>query len=176
MKEIRYLRRNSMQLLNLVVPIILVAIFGMSLHNTPVRGSAFRSAYSGSSLAYPGAVAYAMLVVIQLFLNSFAYDSSGVQMLFLAPVKFRDVMLGKNLFQAVFVAMEAVLVWIIVAIAVAPPPFSILLSTWAGLLVIAPISMAVGNWFSLTFPDASNLEFAGSAWRALPRSLFLLSP
>ncbi|HXN65376.1 MAG TPA: hypothetical protein VN862_08590 [Candidatus Acidoferrales bacterium] len=157
MKEIRYLFRNSMQLLNLVVPIILVAIFGMSWHNTPARAGAFRPGFSGASLAYPGAVAYAMLVVIQLFLNSFAYDSSGVQMLFLAPVKFREVMLGKNLFQAVFVAMEAVLVWVIVAIAVAPPPFSILLTTWAGLLVVAPISMAVGNWFSLTFPR--RLEF-----------------
>ena len=87
MKEIRYLFRNSMQLLNLVLPIILVAIFGMSWHDTPSRTGAFRSAFSGASLAYPGAVAYAMLVVIQLFLNSFAYDSSGVQMFFLAPVK-----------------------------------------------------------------------------------------
>jgi ABC-2 type transport system permease protein len=157
MKEIRYLSRNSMQLLSLVLPLLLVAFFGFTWHTSGPRGNPFGGFHGASSFAYPTGVAYTMLLVVQLFMNCFAYDSSGVQMFFLAPVKFRDVMLGKNLYQGAVLAAEAMLAWIVIAVSVAPPPLSILLTTWTGLIVIALLSMAAGNLFSLKLPR--RLEF-----------------
>jgi ABC-2 type transport system permease protein len=157
MKEIRYLSRNSMQLLSLLLPLLLVGFFGLTWHTSGPRGNPFGSFHGASSFAYPAGVAYTMLLVVQLFMNCFAYDSSGVQVFFLAPVKFRDVMLGKNLYQGAVLAAEAMLAWIVIAVSVAPPPFSILLTTWTGLIVIALLSMAAGNLFSLKLPR--RLEF-----------------
>lgn len=152
MKEIRYLYRNSVAALSLLMPLIVVGAITMnSRAATHGKPNPF-SKMIPTGLAYPGAVAYSLLILLQYSMNSLAYEGSGVQFLYLAPIEFSTVMLGKNLFQLAILGLEAALAWILIAMLAGPPPLVILLSTWIGVLFVALINMTVGNWLSLQFP------------------------
>jgi ABC-2 type transport system permease protein len=157
LKEVRYLYRNSIAALNLFLPLIIVG--AMSLNTRAIstnhpggHGGGGLAKFFTSNLAYPGAVAYALLILMQFSMNSLAYEGSGVQLLYVLPVKFRTIMLGKNLFQVAVLALEAVMCWALIIAISGPPPFIILLCTWTGLAFVALINMAAGNYLSLRFP------------------------
>jgi fatty acid desaturase len=61
-------------------------------------------------------------------------------------------MLGKNLFQAMSVAVEMLLLWGIVTAFGLPPRIPILLATWAGVLFLVLVYFTSGNWLSLKYP------------------------
>jgi ABC-2 type transport system permease protein len=84
--------------------------------------------------------------------NNLAYEGRGVERLFLAPVKFRDVMLGKNLFHGALLVLDALIALVLVTVTGHPPSVLIVLATWAALLFAALIFLGVGNWLSLQFP------------------------
>jgi ABC-2 type transport system permease protein len=151
-KEVRYLYRNSIAALSLFMPLIIVSALSLNtrtgIHGRPSQFGKF----FGTGLAYPGAVAYSLLILMQYSMNSLAYEGAGVQFLYLAPIEFRTVMLGKNLFQLAILALEAVMAWVLIAALAGPPPFVILVSTWIGLLFVSLINMSAGNWLSLRFP------------------------
>ena len=75
-----------------------------------------------------------------------------MQFLFFAPVRFRDVMAGKNLFQGVAAVFEALAVWAVVAWIFVPPPLAIVTATFAGLLYATLANFAVGNILSVCYP------------------------
>jgi ABC-2 type transport system permease protein len=151
-KEIRYLYRNSIAAVSLLMPLIIVGAITMnSRAATHGKPNPF-SKMIPSGLAYPGAVAYSLLILLQYSMNSLAYEGGGVQFLYLAPIEFSTVMLGKNLFQLAILGLEAALAWILIAMLAGPPPFVMLLSTWIGVLFVALINMMAGNWLSLQFP------------------------
>ena len=83
---------------NLLVPVILVAFLGFTLGQQP-KGISFIMKHS--DYIYPVALAYTFLIQINWVFNSFAYDGVGIQFLILAPVRFSEVFVGKNLFQGV---------------------------------------------------------------------------
>jgi ABC-2 type transport system permease protein len=61
-------------------------------------------------------MAYLILILLSPAYNTFAFESKGIQTYFMAPVRFRDVLLGKNLTLVGIVALEltvslALLVW-----------------------------------------------------------------
>jgi ABC-2 type transport system permease protein len=151
-KEIRYFYRNSMLIMNMFMPLILILFFTMtsSVPGRPAGASIFGR--FGGSFAYPGSVVYIVLLMMNLCPNSLAYEGRGVERLFLAPVRFRDVLLGKNLFQGALLAMQALIALILVSLTGHPPSVLIVLATWAALLFAALIQMGTGNWLSLQFP------------------------
>lgn len=151
-KELRYLYRNTMVLMNLFLPFIFIVPFAFNWsHPRHGGGSPFGSHFSADFI-YPAAVAYVCLLIIQFAPNCLAYEGRGVERLFLAPVKFRDVMAGKNLFLGMLLALEALFVLCLVTALGYAPRLPIFLATWAALPFFAFIQFSMGNWLSLQFP------------------------
>ena len=148
-KEFRYLFRNTATLLLLVLPLILTAFF-MLAWGAPRERSGLLS--RSPDLAFPAAVAYMFLIVSQLAYNSFAYEGRGVQLLFVAPIRFRDVLLGKNLMLGLLLAAESAAVWVVMGFLFRPPGAMMVLTTYAALLFSTLMQCLVGNWLSIRFP------------------------
>lgn len=148
-KELRYVFRNTTMILNLILPLILIAFFAIAWSGPRQRpGLLTRS----PELAFPSAVAYMFLILAPLAHNSFAFDGRGIQLLFVAPVRFRDVLLGKNLTLGLILAAETVVVWLVVSLLFRPPEAMIVIATFSVLLFAALVHLIVGNWLSLQFP------------------------
>jgi len=151
MKEVRYFYRNTVLLMNFAMPLIMVVLIGLTrLGGNGARGTG--RIFSVGQWLYPAAAAYVFLGLMQICPNSLAYDQAGVQLFFAVPVKFRDVMLGKNLFHALTIAVEVLLLWGIVTVMGYPPRVPILLATWTGVLFCLLIYFMIANWLSLKYP------------------------
>jgi len=148
-KEVRYALRSGPMLLNLVIPVILVVFFGITAHQQGRHADFFSRS---PDMMFPIAIAYTFLIQMNMVFNSFAYEGGGVQFLLFSPVRFRDVMAGKNLFQGVAAVIEALAVWAAVAWLFSPPPAVIVTATFAGLLYATLANFAVGNILSVCFP------------------------
>ena len=148
-KEVRYVLRSGPMLLNLVIPVILVVFFGITAHQQGRHADFFSRS---PDMMFPIAIAYTFLIQMNMVFNSFAYEGGGVQFLLFSPVRFRDVMAGKNLFQGVAAVIEALAVWAAVAWLFSPPPAVIVTATFAGLLYATLANFAVGNILSVCFP------------------------
>jgi ABC-2 type transport system permease protein len=151
-KEFKYLYRNSMLLMNIFMPLIVIVFLGMTASMPSRHGGASPFGRFNSGFAYPGAVAYLFLLIMNFCPNNLAYEGQGIERLFLAPVKFRDVMLGKNLFHGTLVALEALLVLGVLMAMGHPPSLLIIVATWAALPFAALMHFGVGNWLSLQYP------------------------
>src|SRR5579864_1397315 len=151
-KELKYLYRNSMLLMNIFMPLILIVFFSMTASMPSRHGGASPFGRFNSSFAYPGAVAYLFLLIMNFCPNNLAYEGRGIERYFLSPVKFRDVMLGKNLFHGTLVGLEALLVLGILTAMGHPPGLLIIAATWAALPFAALMHFGVGNWLSLQYP------------------------
>jgi ABC-2 type transport system permease protein len=148
-KEFRYLLRNTAAGLTLVLPLIIILAISLSWGSARQRpGPISRS----PEMMFPGAVAYMFLIVAQYAHNAFAYEGAGIQLLFLAPVRFRDVLLAKNIFTGTLLVIETLLLWPLVSLTIRPPSLLTLAGTFAGVLFAALIHFLVGNWLSLKFP------------------------
>ena len=154
-KEVHYLLRNSILVLNAFTPLILIVVFSMNMSMSSGRHGGRPPTslnFVTSNLLYPVSVAYIFLLVMNFCPNNLAYDGRGVERLFMSPVKFRDVMLAKNLFHSSVIIFEALLALGVVAALGHWPPVRILLVTWAALPFAACVHFIVGNWLSLQYP------------------------
>ncbi|MHB8525999.1 MAG: hypothetical protein ACYDD2_07580 [Candidatus Acidiferrales bacterium] len=148
-KEVRYALRSGPMLLNFVIPVILVVFFGITAHQQARHADFFSRS---PDMMFPIAIAYTFLIQMNMVFNSFAYEGGGVQFLLFSPVRFRDVMAGKNLFQGLAAVIEALAVWAAVAWLFSPPPAVIVTATFAGLLYATLANFAIGNILSVWFP------------------------
>jgi ABC-2 type transport system permease protein len=148
-KEFRYTTRNSFSFLTLFLPPIMVIFFTLQF-------GGWNSAFKGHGISvewfFPGIMAYLILILLSPAYNSFAFEGKGIQTYYMAPIRFRDVLIGKNLFLAILVAVElsislSVLIW-----RIGLPSFPRLASTLAagGFAVIGQFTIA--NWSALSFP------------------------
>jgi ABC-2 type transport system permease protein len=151
-KEVKYLYRNTMLMMNVFMPLFFIVFFTMTASMPSRHGGRSPFGGIGGSFAYPGAVAYLFLLVMNFSPNNLAYEGRGVERYFLAPITFRDVMLGKNLFHSALVVIESLLVLGLLSAMGHPPGLLIILSTWAALPFAALIHFGVGNWLSLQYP------------------------
>jgi ABC-2 type transport system permease protein len=151
-KELKYLYRNSMLLMNIFMPLILIVFFSMTASMPSRHGGPSPFGRFNSSFAYPGAVAYLFLLIMNFCPNNLAYEGHGIERYFLSPIKFRDVMLAKNLFHGTLVALEALLVLGLLTAMGHTPNLLIIAATWAALPFAALMHFGVGNWLSLQYP------------------------
>ncbi len=162
MKEVRYLSRNGVMLLNLFLPPMLVFLFAYqfghfsSRHPELGRTPAVSRSFSGDWL-FPGAMGYVILLLTGPAYNCFAYDGRGIQTLLTAPVRFRDIFLGKNLTLGLILALEAVVVSVLLAVRNGPPRLSLLAATLAALVFATLGQLIIANWCSVNYPR--RLEF-----------------
>src|SRR5579863_7493098 len=136
-KEIRYLLRSGPMLLTLIMPIFVLVVFRFGAMNA-ARQSGFLS--RAPDMAFPAAAAYTLLMLTNLAYNNFGGDGGGIQFYYAAPVRFREIVLAKNLSHAGILAVEAVLAWTAVSFLYGPPRLDITVATLAGLLFAAPLN------------------------------------
>jgi hypothetical protein len=151
-KEVRYITRNSMLLMNIFIPLLFIVFISFTSSHPVHPGRPGPGIKFSIGYFYPAAVAYAFLIIIQMCPNNLAYDGRGVERFFLSPIQFRAVMLGKNLFHASLLAMDALLVLALIIALGHTPPLLIILATWAALPFAAFVEFSIGNWLSLQYP------------------------
>ena len=147
-KEIRYLLRNGFAALLLLVPPILV--FALISQATLFRFSGGKGV--SPELFFPGLIGYIILILMAPAYNSFAYENTGVQIYFTAPLRFRDVFLGKNFVQVSLIATELTLCIIAFYYRVGLPSTPIFVATMPAIVFTVVGQLSIANWSSLSFP------------------------
>jgi ABC-2 type transport system permease protein len=149
-KEIRYLLRSGPMLLTLIMPIFVLVIFRLGPMSSARHSGIFLA--RTPDMAFPAAAAYTLLMLTNLAYNNFGGDAGGVQFFYAAPVRFREIVLAKNLTHAGILAVETLVAWIAVGFLYRPPAFEVAIATLAGLLFAAPVNFSAGNLLSLYSP------------------------
>ncbi len=148
-KDLRYLVRNSMAYFTLLAPVIVVVFLSLDRPGPHAKHPFF---FNSSSFLYPVGIGYVVLTLFGLAYNSLGYDGAGVAMLLSAPIRFRDVMISKNLIHAMIAVLEMAIVTVLVQFVAGPTPPLIVAVTLAGALWVILANLAVGNLVSLYFP------------------------
>ena len=167
-KELRYAMRNGQTLLSLVVPLVIVLFFAIVWGSPKAIPEQLRGT---PELFFPLAAAYVFLVLAPLVHNTFGFEGKGIQLLFLAPVRFQEILLGKNIVHGLLILVETGLVWLLVSLVAAPPPVETALFTWSAAFFVTLVHLAAGNWLSLFFPR--QIEFADFRKRGSPLNVLL---
>jgi ABC-2 type transport system permease protein len=149
-KEIRYLLRSGPMLLTLIMPIFMLAIFRFGALNSARRSGVFLA--RPPDMAFPAAAAYTLLMLTNLAYNNFGGDAGGIQFFYASPVRFRDIVLAKNLTHAGILAGETIVAWIGVSLLYGRPALDVTIAALAGLLFAAPINFSAGNLLSIYSP------------------------
>lgn len=141
LKESIYLRRNTAQFYAVLAPLAMVLLFSSRM-----------GSFSHSGYTFPAAVTYATLGICALSYNIFGLDATGIQFYFLAPTSFRSIVLSKNVFGFLFIALDVVLIYCVILFISGRPSVSVTLMTLAWAALAAFINAAVGNIRSITAP------------------------
>lgn len=149
-KEIRYLMRSGIMLYGFLAPLVIVFLFSNGAPGG--SGMGFAREY-----ALPFGVAYSFLGLTRFIYNNLGGEGSGVQLYFLSPTPFRDVMLGKNIVHTVIFLVELALVFGIVAFRAGLPGPEIMAVTFCWLLFAVPAQLAMGNILSITMAYRMNM-------------------
>ncbi len=149
-KEIRYLLRSGPMLITLIMPLFVLFVFRFGAMNSARHSGIFL--WRTPDMAFPAAAGYTLLVLTNLAYNNFGGDAGGIQFFYASPVRFRDIVLAKNLTHAGILAIEIVFAWIAVSFLYGRPTLDVTIAALAGLLFAAPINFSAGNLLSLYAP------------------------
>ena len=149
-KEFRYIMRNGLfSFFTLFLPPIMVIFFTLQFGGW---NSAFKGHRISAEWFFPGIMAYLILILLSPAYNSFAFEGKGIQTYYLAPIRFRDVLLGKNLFLALVVGLELAISLAVLTWRIGLPTVPRLASTLAAGLFAVTGQFAIANWSALSFP------------------------
>lgn len=152
-KEFRYLTRNSFSFFTLIVPPIMVFVFGWMF-----TGNRATSQHPISTeTLFPGIMAYLVLILMGPAYNCFAFEGHGIQTYFMVPLRFREVFLGKNLLLVSVLAVEMGLSLVLLAWRLGLPAPPVFVATLTAMVFAVVGQLALANWSSLNFPR--KLEF-----------------
>ena len=158
-KEARYLFRNGFAVVSLIFPPMLVLFFsiqfagphpGGNWHNRPEM-------FSRPDMFFPAMMAYVLLILMAASYNCFAFEGRGIQTYFMLPLRFREVLLAKNLMQVSLLAAEMALCTAVLAWRVGLPSPPVLTATLAAIVFAVSGQLTIANWSSLSFPK--KMEF-----------------
>lgn len=107
---------------------------------------------SAPDFVFPMGAAYALLMLTNLVYNNFGADGGGIQVWFVSPVQFREIVRAKNLVHSAVLAAELILVWVAVSFIFRPPTLGYTVATIAAVLFAAPVNFLVGNLLSIYTP------------------------
>ncbi len=148
-KEVHYLARSGPMLFTFIMPLVVLVMFRFTITKSGASGGILAHA---SDLAFPVGAGYILLILTNLVYNSFGGDGVGVQLFFLSPVRFREILLGKNLAHAFVVATEMVLVFAATCFLYRPPSVAITVATICGVTFAFLVNLAAGNLLSMYAP------------------------
>ena len=148
-KEFHYLSRSGPMLFTFVMPVVILLVFRLG-PQASARQSNFLA--HAPDLAFPVGSAYALLILTNLVYNCFGADAVGMQLFYVSPVSFREILLGKNLAHALVLACEVVLVWIAVGFMFHPPAADVTFATVTGVAFALLLNLTAGNLLSIYTP------------------------
>lgn len=148
-KEFHYLTRNGFTVLQLILPPVMVIFFSMQFAGA---NSSMKIHTFSPQAFFPGIMAYLILILLSPAYNSFAYEGHGIQTYFLAPVRMREILIGKNIFLVALVCAElalslAVLIW-----RTGFPGFPLFSSTVMAAVFAVAGQLTIANWSAISFP------------------------
>jgi ABC-2 type transport system permease protein len=148
-KEFKYLVRNGFVLISLLMPPLLVLLFSSqfagkhpSVTHTRITSDTF----------FPGLMGYLILMLMTPAYNCFAYEGKGIRNYYTAPIRFRDVLLAKNLIYAAILIFEIALSTTLLSIRIGLPSGPVLAATILALVFAVAGQFAIADWVSLSFP------------------------
>jgi ABC-2 type transport system permease protein len=147
-KEFHYMTRNGFAFLQLLLPPIMVVFFSMQFG----PGSVLKQHSLKPGTLFPAILAYLILILISPAYNSFAYEGKGIQTYYMAPLHFRDVLMGKNLFLVLVVAFELALSLALLTWRVGWPGTPMFVTTIMAAAFAVLGQLAIANWSSISFP------------------------
>jgi ABC-2 type transport system permease protein len=148
-KEFHYLTRNGFSFISLILPPVMVMFFSMQFAGTH---SQLKDHGLAPQTFFPLAMAYLILILLSPAYNSFAFEGQGIQSYFMAPVRMRDILVGKNLFLVCVVAVELTISLGILVWRVGFPGSPLFLSTIAAAAFAVVGQLTIANWSALSFP------------------------
>ena len=143
-KELLYLRRNTGLFYGLVMPLLMVLIFAGKW--------AGRSGGGHGDLIVMAALAYGLIGVFPMGFNSFGLDGTGTQTYFIAPVRLRDVLMGKNVLCAGLALAETFAILAVLSYVGRVPSGAAVLDGLLWMTTTLLIELTVGNYMSLRSP------------------------
>jgi ABC-2 type transport system permease protein len=150
-KELRYLMRSGPKLYVLVMPVFMIVLISL-------RTAGLRQAGLGitdvQTFLFSSGCAYAMMIMVGFLYNAVGADGPGVQFYFMAPIRFRDVIVAKNLMAMSIFAIEVTLMYIASAFLGARSPFALTMATVSWCLFAILLNVSIGNIRSLVSPKA----------------------
>ncbi len=148
-KEFYYVVRNGFSFVTFLLPPIMVVFFTFQFtgKTSPLKEHAF-----GPEMFFPAIMAYLILILLSPAYNSFSFEGKGIQCYFMAPIRFRDVLLGKNLFLAGLVTIELGISLTVLVYRVGWPTTPRFFATIGAAIFAITGQLTIANWSSLSFP------------------------
>jgi ABC-2 type transport system permease protein len=148
-KEFKYLARNGFVLISLLMPPLLVLLFSSqfagkhpSITHTRITADSF----------FPGMMGYLILMLMTPAYNCFAYESKGIRNYYTAPIRFRDVLIAKNLMYSLILIFEIAFSMTLLSIRIGLPSTPVFAATLLALVFAVTGQFAIADWVSLSFP------------------------
>ncbi len=148
-KELLYLKRNTFLFFGLVFPPMMLLFFSVQFAGT--HPTALKKGVS-PDLFFPGMMAYLVLILIAPSYNCFAYEGRGIQTYFIAPARFREILIAKNLMTVSILLCELALCVALVGWRVGLPTTPVLFATMAAVVFSIVGQLTIANWASLSYP------------------------
>lgn len=148
-KEFKYLLRNGFVLISLLMPPLLVLLFSSQIG---AQHPSFTHTRITTDSFFPGMMGYLILMLMTPAYNCFAYESKGIRNYYTAPIRFRDVLLAKNLMYAAILIFEIVLSIALLSVRIGLPSSPVLAATILALVFAVAGQFAIADWVSLSFP------------------------
>jgi ABC-2 type transport system permease protein len=148
-KELLYLKRNTFLFFGLVFPPMMLLFFSVQFGGA--HPTALKKGVS-PDLFFPGMMAYLVLILIAPSYNCFAYEGRGIQTYFLAPARFREILIAKNLMTVSILLCELALCVALVGWRVGLPTTPVLFATMAAVVFSIVGQLTIANWASLSYP------------------------
>jgi ABC-2 type transport system permease protein len=158
-KEFRYMARNGFSFITFLLPPIMVVFFTFQFtgSSSPLKEHAI-----GPELFFPAIMAYLILILLSPAYNSFSFEGKGILSYFMAPIRFRDVLLGKNLFLASLIFLELSLCLTLLVWRVGWPTIPRFFATIGAAVFAVTGQLTIANWSSLSFPKKMEIgKFRG---------------
>lgn len=166
-KEWRYLFRNAVTVLQLGIPFFLILFFGLMIDPNDSKTGFF---VRRPEAILPSAMGYAIFIALPMAHNSLSFESWGLQLLLMAPVRFRQVLMAKNLALGTAIYGQGFIVFLLVQVLFGVQAPVMVAATFAALLFMLLLNFTVGNLLSIYFPrafDFGSFRQRQSAWSVI---------
>jgi ABC-2 type transport system permease protein len=158
-KEFHYLTRNGISFVTFLLSPIMVLFFSFQFAgtNSPLRLHAI-----SPEMFFPAVVAYLIFMLLFPAYNSFSFEGKGILTYFMAPIRFREVLLGKNLFLLLLVSLELIVSLTLMVWRVGWPTMPHFFATIGAAVFAITGQLTIANWSSLSFPKKMEIgKFKG---------------